>query len=331
MFTQICKRAWLIGVLASVHLLAACGGAEAPAPATAGANTEQPSAAQSAPDAVATAPSQAVQPTLSAAKSESGNAALVNGAAIPLAEFNNRAAAREAFWRSQGVTPDNPEGAEKLQQVRKQVLEELIEQALIEEEARKQGVGLSEAQIDAEMQKAIDEAGGQERFDRWLTQTNSTRQDFRLSLRFELLGAKLREKVTAGIPERGEQVHPRHILVDDRQSAERLLARLKAGADFATLARQNSLDTATRESGGDLGWIPRGLTTPEFERAAFSLNKGQLSGVVQSPLGYHIILAVERQANRPISDDVQMILREKAFDEWLDARKAAARIERYVR
>ena len=82
-----------------------------------------------------------------------------------------------------------------------------------------------------------------------------------------------------------------------RKKAEDVLRRAKAGGDFAALARDNSEDT-TREQGGDLGWIVRGQTVPEFEAAAFRLPKGSVSDLVTTQYGIHVIKVVDQERAR---------------------------------
>lgn len=92
-----------------------------------------------------------------------------------------------------------------------------------------------------------------------------------------------------------EQIEARHILIavatpDARAKAEQLLTELRAGAKFEELARTNSADSGSAARGGDLGWFARGRMVPEFETAAFALQKsGDLSGVVETKFGFHII------------------------------------------
>src|SRR4030095_3322385 len=104
---------------------------------------------------------------------------------------------------------------------------------------------------------------------------------------------------------RPEEVRARHILfkvdpqasADDkaaaRKQAEEVLAQAKGGADFAELAKQRSQDS-TASNGGDLGKFGRGVMTPTFENAAFALEAGQVSDVVESPFGFHIIKLEEK-------------------------------------
>jgi len=101
-----------------------------------------------------------------------------------------------------------------------------------------------------------------------------------------------------------EQVHARHILIrpasttDDakaaaRKQAEDLLAKVKAGGDFAALAKEHSQDPGSASKGGDLETFPRGQMVPEFDQAAFALQAGQVSDVVETPFGFHIIKVEE--------------------------------------
>ncbi len=106
-----------------------------------------------------------------------------------------------------------------------------------------------------------------------------------------------------------ERVKARHILIktqgksdaEKKQAlakAEDILKQLKAGADFAQLAMKNSDDSSNAPKGGDLGWFVRGQMVPEFDKAAFALNAGQLSGIVTTEFGYHIIKVDEKEKAR---------------------------------
>jgi peptidyl-prolyl cis-trans isomerase D len=106
-----------------------------------------------------------------------------------------------------------------------------------------------------------------------------------------------------------ERARVRHILIKtvDRpaaeipalqKKAEDLLAKLKSGADFAELAKKNSEDPGSAQKGGELDWITRGQTVPEFEQAAFTLKPRELSGIIKTQYGFHIVQVLERQPAR---------------------------------
>lgn len=83
-----------------------------------------------------------------------------------------------------------------------------------------------------------------------------------------------------------------HILVSNEAQAKEVLEKLNKGESFAKLAEQYSMD-GSRKRGGDLGFFGRGMMVREFENAAFALEKGQVSGIVKTQFGYHIIKRLE--------------------------------------
>jgi len=99
-----------------------------------------------------------------------------------------------------------------------------------------------------------------------------------------------------------EKIKISHILVDSEAEAKNILAKLKGGADFAALAKAKSKD-ASKEKGGEIGFIAKGQTVPEFEQAAFALQPGQISGVVKTQFGYHIIKVTEKQPEKLMAYD----------------------------
>jgi peptidyl-prolyl cis-trans isomerase C len=89
---------------------------------------------------------------------------------------------------------------------------------------------------------------------------------------------------------RGREISTRHILLKTQEEAKKVLERVKAGDDFAELAKTYSIDPSAKASGGDLGFHPQGSLVPEYEEAAFKLKKvGDVSGIVKTKFGYHII------------------------------------------
>ncbi len=90
-----------------------------------------------------------------------------------------------------------------------------------------------------------------------------------------------------------DKIHCAHILVKTEVRAKEILDRINKGEKFSALAIEYSIDPGSAKRGGDLGTFGRGMMVKEFERAAFDLQKGQVSGIVKTQFGYHIIKRLE--------------------------------------
>lgn len=142
-------------------------------------------------------------------------------------------------------------------------------------------------------------------------------------LEASLLSERLQEAIGGEVKTSGEQVHASHILVDTEEDAKKAISKLKEeGRDFASVAKELSKDTQSKEKGGDLGWFPRGVMLPEFEEAAFRLSPGEVSDPVKTAYGYHVIRVEERQSDREYSPEYLDALKAKAFDDWLTKEKS---------
>ncbi len=255
--------------------------------------------------------------------------ARVNGETIPLGSYQSQVAQFEAALIAQGVDPNSAEGQAQLAQMREQVLNGMIDQMLIEQEARRKGVAISDADLEAAMQEIIAASGGPEAFAAQLAALGQSELEFRAGQRAAMLAAIVRDQVIGELSSATPQVHARHILLDSVDLANSLLSQLQAGADFTSLAQQYSQDTLTRDGGGDLGWFPRGvLISKEVEDAAFSLQPGQYSGIVQSAFGFHIVQVVEADPSRALTADQLLTLQQAHFERWLASLRSSANIER---
>jgi len=257
-------------------------------------------------------------------------AAVVNGQPIPLAEYERQIARYEASMVAAGQDLSAPEGQSALAQGRQWVLDLMVEQMLIEHAATAEGLVVSDADVEATI-AGLRADIGDEAFDTWLVQEDMTREEMQERLRGDMLATQMANRVAESIPARAEHVHARHIVVATEEEARLILSQLQAGGDFASLARTYSLDISTRDLGGDLGFFPAGvLTSKEVEAAAFALQPGQLSDVVPSDLGFHIVQVVERVPDREIDPENLRLLRDQAVRAWLDGLKNSADIQIFV-
>jgi parvulin-like peptidyl-prolyl isomerase len=132
--------------------------------------------------------------------------------------------------------------------------------------------------------------------------------------------------------EKESEARAAHILVSDPAVAADLRARLEKGGDFAALAKQYSEDPATGRQGGDLGYVLKGTLVPEFESALFALKDGEVSGVVSSAYGHHIIkkLSERRLSTSPFEETaerVRSVLEKGKFQGWMTEARRRYRVE----
>ena len=131
---------------------------------------------------------------------------------------------------------------------------------------------------------------------------------------------------------KSEEVRARHILVESKEKARELFEKVAYGTDFAELAKQHSKDPGSKDQGGDLGYFSKGQMVPQFEEAAFKLQKGEVSQPFETQFGWHIIKVDDRRAGQAVPFDavkeriVGAIMHQKAQQIAGDLR-AKAKIE----
>ncbi len=241
-------------------------------------------------------------------------AAVVNGTPIPLAAYQAELARFQAGMAEVGTKLATPEDAPQW------VLDDLINRTLLAEAAYQQGFTPPD---DATLwAQAVQEAGSEAALQDYLAHQGYTRESFLEALKQAQAAAWMVQHLAEQVPQQMEQVHVRQILVYNKQEAEAVLARLRHGEDFEALAA--AYDPQGR---GDLGWFPQGyLSQKALEEAAFALEPGQISDIIQTPLGYHII-RVEAREMHPLAPDVRRKLQLDAVQAWLQKRRAESHIQ----
>jgi peptidyl-prolyl cis-trans isomerase C len=133
----------------------------------------------------------------------------------------------------------------------------------------------------------------------------------RAAITDDVLKARYDEFVRNFKPE--EEVHARHILVDNEDLANQIIADLKKGADFAETAKAKSKDPSAQQNGGDLGYFSKGEMVPQFADAAFAMKAGELAAKpVKTQFGWHVIKVEDRRmASPPAFDQAKPMLREQ--------------------
>ena len=249
----------------------------------------------------------------------------VNGQAVYAAEISLMMQNIHGYLKSQGREATEEEVVEVATQ-------RVVEQKLLAQEAQRFGIQPDEKRVAQMMELTERQAGGREQLDATLAKGGSSRaqleQMFReMELGRGLIARQIQPTVEVSDQEiqnfytehpndfqRAEQVHARHILIKADPAADeqtRSIARMKAdqvhqravnGEDFATLAKELSED-ANATQGGDLGFFEKERMVPAFAEAAFALQPGQISPVVETQFGYHVIKVEERRPAGPVPLD----------------------------
>ena len=183
-------------------------------------------------------------------------------------------------------------------------LRQVIEQTILLNDAKKH-VKLGRGELDQVLSQIMlaNKIKDVEGLKNALAQKGLDYDDFKNMLTNEILMEKMAAKIKAGVVITADdlrEVRARHILIagkttgqkDDpeaKRKAEELLAKIRQGANFASLASKYSDDKGSAARGGDLGYFSAGMMVPEFDKAVFALKPGEVSGVIRTDFGYHII------------------------------------------
>ncbi|MED0676556.1 peptidylprolyl isomerase [Aneurinibacillus thermoaerophilus] len=234
-----------------------------------------------------------------------------------------------------------------------QALDVLITNSIINQEAKKQNISVSQADIDKELKKVKDSFGTEEAFNQALKQTGFSLQDLREDAAINIKVKKLLEPKVPITEEEmkkyfeenkamfatEEQVKARHILVETKEKADEVKKKLAAGEDFAELAKKYSIDINNKDQGGDLGFFGKGQMVEPFDKVAFSLAPGKISDPVKTEFGYHIIKVEQKkpakQANyeESKSEIKDMLFAKKmqpVYNTWMEEKRAEYKIENFL-
>jgi peptidyl-prolyl cis-trans isomerase C len=255
-------------------------------------------------------------------------AARVNGQPILLETYERELARHEQALAELGLEKDE-------QVYREEVLQALIERALIMQAAEREGIVITPEMVTERIEELREAAGESGNFEAWLEANQWTEDEFREALAQEMVTEAMVTAVTADVPQAVEQVRARYIQVDSAELAQSLLAEIEAGANFATLASLHSLDQITAPIGGDLDFFARGsLLVPEVEEAAFALQPGETSDVIAASSNdqpvYYLVQTIERDPQRPLTDNMRYNLLQQRFETWLGQLWSQATIERFI-
>ena len=261
------------------------------------------------------------------------------------------------FYMSHGMTMD--EVKQNLPKLEEKALDQAVGAKLLLDRAQELDIPLAAADVDAEVSRVVTQVGGPENYKKALDAQGITEVAFRKELEKGAKVNKLVEQACSGVADPTEdevakfyeahkaefvvppQVLCQHILVKGSNDAaldkiKEIRERIVSGkSDFAAEAKEHS-DCPSGQEGGSLGWFGRGMMVPEFDKVAFEMKKGEVSGVVSTQFGYHIIYKADEKGGGEqtlvdVHDQIKDLLRHEARGRAMDAfvaeLKANAKIE----
>jgi len=271
--------------------------------------------------------------------------AVVNGETVTFDQLDHR-------MKLLNLGFDNVSASDGEGEARLEALSQLIDEAVCLQEAKRLSISVTPADVEAHVNRLYKEFP-KGALDKELARSGLSMEEFKDEARKKLTIEKLIDSQVYSRLDTSDtalksffrkhkdefrrpmQVRARQIVVESEQEARDILGEIKAGADFAAMAKSRSLSPDS-EAGGDLGYFSRGDMPPEFEEVVFRMKRGEISGVVHTPYGYHIFLVEDiRPALNPRYEDVKSKVRqrylarvgESAYKDWQSALRAGASIE----
>lgn len=250
--------------------------------------------------------------------------------------------------------------------IREAAIEHCIATRLMLEEADKQGIKASDEHIKEQLEKIAQANGGMDEFEKRVKASGASLEMVKAQIDFNYKLMTVEKNAVEKVPEateeaarayyeahknqfnEEEQVNAQHILITPKSKSEEdkkaaleeiqaIRQRIIEGADFIKEAELHSACPSGKQNGGSLGWFGRGMMVKEFEDAAFSMKPGDLSDVIETQFGYHIISVYDREDARQLEfEEVKAeavnaatsIAKEMERSRFIEELKAKATIER---
>lgn len=283
--------------------------------------------------------------------SDKDAAARVNGEVIKKSDLDAQVEALKEQYPDMFTGAD---GEGRLLEFQQRLLDNMINNVLIRQAAEEMGIEVSDSDVATEVDSLKQGFESDEQFTEALAQAGMDVDALNQQVREQLVTERLLESLSEDIEIGDEEieayyagneaqfteqaaVHASHILFDpaDEATATAVLAEVREGGDFAALAKEYSKDPGSAANGGDLGW-PSTPFVPEFQEAADALDAGEISELVETTFGWHIIKVIEKRETRvkpleEVKDQIVEILKQQynadTYQQFLNEQRDKAEIE----
>ncbi|MDY0235864.1 MAG: peptidylprolyl isomerase [Gudongella sp.] len=251
----------------------------------------------------------------------------------------------ERQYGEDALSQEGINGETIAEELKDNIISKLITEALIEKESRDKNFQINEEQLQKSIDEYKESIGGEEKYLEFLANNSISEEYFRENMRETLLLEEHKENIMKDFDIKEDEaikyfnenkegiveIRASHILFSNEQDAKRVLEQLQNGEDFEELAKLESLDSVSAINGGDLGYFSRGSRIPEFEERAFLLDIGEISEVLKTEVGYHIILVKDKKEDyKELKDKTINLIKEEKYLEYLDSLRDNAKITIYI-
>jgi len=251
-----------------------------------------------------------------------------------------------------GIQSEEPINPEQEKQIKLNILQQLIEKKILIKEAESLGITVSKEEIDKEVEAIIGEYPDTDEFNKKVAEMNINIEEWKKEIEYQLMLNKLIKSVAPKdiviTPEEIERyynehrdefnaprrVHALQIMVETMAEAEKALKRLAGGEDFSTLAGSISI-SPDAQNGGDLGYFGEEEMPPDFE-IVFSMKVNDISGIIESPYGFHIFKVLDireakdmtlDEAKPEIESNIRRMKMEEEYGTWFKEAMTKVKIE----
>ena len=278
----------------------------------------------------------------------SGDVAVVGSQQVTKDQFQSLMDRAKTSYVAQKRPFPKP-GSTEYEQLKGQAVTFLIQRAEFEQEADSMGIKITDDQVNTRIEQLKKQfyGGSEQRYEKTLKQQGLTQDQAKEEVRAQLISEALFKKVTGNIKVSQNEIKAyynshksqygqpetrdvRHILVAKKALADSIYAQLKAGANFAKLAKKYSKDPGSASNGGKLT-VSKGQTVPAFDKTAFNLKKGELSAPIHTQYGYHIIQALSAvkaaqtsslsKVQASIKQQLEQQRKNDVMTKWVDDKK----------
>lgn len=240
---------------------------------------------------------------------------------------------------------ENSEGGLIRDSLKEEVLIRLVSEEVIRQDSIKKDISVSEKEIDDRIELMKETMGGEEKLKDYKEDLGMDEDYLRSFVEMDILLSKHKEDFMKDLKLKDREVKKffeenkekltvikaRQILVESEEEGNEILDKLKNGEDFKKLAIENSKDTNSVVNGGELGFFQKGIQPPEFDKVVFEMKKGDLSPLISTEKGYHIVEVQDiKDELEDLQPEIENLAKENEYKKHLEKLSSKAKIETYL-